>query len=205
MSRLRPLPRSFYRRDAKAVASDLLGRFLVRRWDDRRLVLKIVETEAYLGVDDRASHVWGGRRTPRTRYLFRAGGYAYVYFVYGMYHCLNAVAGGPDDGSAVLIRAGEAVEGAAAMRRNRGLQSEPRPGDLAGGPGKLCQALKIDLRLNGAPLDRGELRITTGEPVTPDEIAVGPRVGVAYARDAVDWPLRFAWRDNTEVSRPRPW
>ncbi len=205
MSRLRPLPRSFYRRDVKAVASDLLGRFLVRRWDDRRLVLKIVETEAYLGAEDRASHACGGRRTARTRSLFRAGGYAYVYFIYGMYYCLNAVAGSSDDGSAVLIRACEAIEGASTMRDNRRLQSEPRPGDLAGGPGKLCQALAIDLGLNGVALDRGELRITTGEPMTSDEIVAGPRVGVAYSGEASGWPLRFAWRGHPEVSRPHPW
>ncbi len=187
------------------MASDLLGRFLVRRWGRRRLVLKIVETEAYLGTEDRASHAWRGRRTRRTHNLFRAGGCAYVYFVYGMYHCLNAVTGGPDDGSAVLIRAGEAIDGVPTMRGNRGLGSEPGPGELAGGPAKLCQALAIDLRLNGAPLDRGELRITTGEPAMPAEIVTGPRIGVAYAGEAAAWPLRFACRGHRDVSRPHPW
>jgi DNA-3-methyladenine glycosylase len=167
--------------------------------------LRIVETEAYLGGEDRASHAWGGRRTARTGFLFRPGGFAYVYFIYGVHHCLNAVTGRADDGGAVLLRAGEAFEGATAMRRNRGLGRSPRPGDLAGGPGRLCQALAIDMSLNGVPLDRGELRITTGEPVTSDEIAVAPRVGVAYAGEAAGWPLRFAWRGHREVSRPQPW
>ncbi len=202
--RLVPLPAAFYRRDAEEVARDLLGRWLVREIDGARLALSIVETEAYLGAPDRASHAWGGRRTERNRSLYLAGGHAYVYFIYGMHHCLNAVTGRAEAGSAVLIRAGEPVAGEAAMAARRGLGRPPRPGDLAGGPGKLCRALGVDRALDGAALWRGELTIARGEPVAAEAIAAGPRIGVAYAGEAAAWPLRFAVRGNPHVSRPRP-
>ncbi|MFL6202275.1 MAG: DNA-3-methyladenine glycosylase [Thermoanaerobaculia bacterium] len=197
-SRFRPLPLSFYRRPAGEVARDLLGRWLVRELDGERLVLCIVETEAYLGAPDRASHAWGGRRTARNESLYLPGGYAYVYFIYGMHWCLNAVTGEKDTGGAVLIRAGEPVEGEERMAANRG-----RSRDLATGPGKLCQALGIDRGLDGHLLDRPPLTITRGEPVGEGEIVAGPRVGVDYAGEAAAWPLRFAVRGNPHVSRPR--
>jgi len=203
-----PLPPSFYRRPAAEVARDLLGRYLVRAVSgSERLILRIVEAEAYQGEGDRASHAHAGPVTPRSRRLFRHGGHAYVYLIYGMHHCLNAVTGGDDDGTAVLLRAGEPVEGAERMAANRGWADKPRgprPGDLAGGPGKLCQALGIDLALDGSPLWEGELVITAGEPVADEDVVRGSRVGVDYAGEATAWPLRFAVRGNRHVSRPRP-
>jgi DNA-3-methyladenine glycosylase len=205
MSELEPLSRSFYRRATEEVARDLLGRYLVRNLEGETLVLRLVETEAYLGAPDRASHAWDGRRTERTESLYLPGGHAYVYLIYGLHHCLNAVTGGTDLGSAVLLRAGEPVEGIETLRRLRGWRERRvRPGDLAGGPGKLCQALAIDRALDGVPLDEGELRITCGTAVGDDEVTAGPRVGVGYAGDAARWPLRFALRGNPHVSRPRP-
>jgi DNA-3-methyladenine glycosylase len=210
-SRFRPLPASFYRRETEAVARDLLGRYLVRRLpaadgstDEERLVLRLVETEAYLGAPDRASHAWAGRRTERNESLYLPGGHAYVYFIYGMHFCLNAVTGVADVGSAVLLRAGEPVEGAERMEVLRRWTKPPRPGDLAGGPGKLCQALGVGRSLDGVRLDRkdAELMITEGEPALPEEIAAGPRIGVDYAGEAAGWPLRFALRGNRHVSRP---
>lgn len=203
MAQHRSLPRSFFQRPAGEVAPDLLGHHLVRRLGRRSLILRIVETEAYLGASDRASHAWNDRRTQRTSVLFRRGGVAYVYFVYGMHYMLNVVTGGADDGSAVLIRAGEPVAGSEEMRLRRGLERAPRAGDLAGGPGKLCRALAIDSELNGAPLDSGPLILAEGSPPAPHEVAVGPRVGVAYAGAAADWLLRFAEEGNPHVSRPR--
>jgi DNA-3-methyladenine glycosylase len=197
------LPLSFYRRPAQEVARDLLGRWLVHELDGERLVLRLVETEAYLGAPDRASHAWGGRRTARNESLYLPGGHAYVYFIYGMHWCLNAVTGEKDTGGAVLIRAGEPVEGEERMAANRGWTKKPRPGDLAGGPGKLCRALGIDRALDGHLLDRPPLTITRGEPVWEEEIVAGPRVGVDYAGEAAAWPLRFAVRGNPHVSRPR--
>lgn len=116
VSLFRPLPLSFYRRPAETVARDLLGRYLVRELGGERLVLRLVETEAYLGAPDRASHAWGGRRTQRNESLYLPGGHAYVYLIYGMHYCLNAVTGKKDEGGAVLLRAGEPVEGAERMR-----------------------------------------------------------------------------------------
>jgi DNA-3-methyladenine glycosylase len=203
MGELTPLSAAFFRREAAEVAHDLLGRYLVRRSEGRRLVLRIVETEAYLGAADRASHAWGGRRTERTAALFRDGGCAYVYFVYGMHCMLNAVTGDRHDGSAVLIRAGEPVEGLDLMMRRRGVTGTA-DGRIAGGPAKLCQALGIGLELNGASLQRGALVVGEGIPVAGDRVVAGPRIGVAYAADHAAWPLRFAEAGNREVSRPRP-
>jgi len=211
-----PLPPELYRRPAREVARDLLGRYLVRYLPDgERLVLRLVETEAYQGEGDRASHAWAGPVTPRSRRLFREGGHAYVYLIYGMHHCLNAVAGGADDGQAVLLRAGEPVAGEERMRALRRLGPEEeagqerasarslRPGDLAGGPGRLCQALAVDRSFDGVPLWEGDLVIAHGEPVPDREVVRGPRVGVAYAGEAAEWPLRFAVRGHPHVSRPR--
>jgi DNA-3-methyladenine glycosylase len=206
VSRFRPLPLSFYRRPAETVARDLLGRYLVRvvrELGGERLVLRLVEVEAYLGEPDRASHAWGGRRTPRNESLYLPGGHAYVYFIYGMHWCLNAVTGKAESGGAVLLRAGEPVEGEERMIENRGWTRRPRPGDLAGGPGKLCQALAVDRALDGVLLNSSPLSITRGEPVAAEAVAAGPRIGVDYAGEAAAWPLRFAVRGNGHVSRPR--
>lgn len=205
MSSYRPLPRSFYQRSADEVAPDLLGRYLVRQLGDHRLELRIVETEAYMGAADRASHAWGGRRTPRNESLFKPGGVSYVYFIYGMYHCLNAVAGSAENGEAVLIRAGEPLLGIELMTEHRRLSRPPKPGDLAGGPGKLCQAMRIERSFDGQSLQRGPLRITRGEPVHSSSQVTGPRIGIDYAQEAVDWPLRFAVSQSHHVSKPYPW
>ena len=201
-----PLPRDFYQRSAREVAPDLLGRYLLRRLPDgEQLVLRLVEVEAYLGAEDRAAHAWGGRRTARNASLYLPGGHAYVYFIYGMHFCLNAVTGGTEHGGAVLLRAGEPLQGAALMERRRRLRRTPRPGDLAGGPGKLCQALAVDREQDGSSLlGDGPLTLTHGVPVARMRIALGPRIGVGYAGDAASWPLRFADRDSRHVSRPRP-
>lgn len=201
-----PLPVSFYRRPAEAVARDLLGRYLVRcREGSPRLVLRLVETEAYLGRGDAASHARNGPATERARRLFRDGGHAYVYLIYGVHHCLNVTAATADDGMAVLLRAGAVVEGEATMVARRSLGRAPRPGDVAGGPGKLCQALGVDRDHDGLPLWRpdGELILTAGEPVADRQVARGPRIGVDYAGEAATWPLRFAVAGHPEMSRPR--
>jgi DNA-3-methyladenine glycosylase len=199
---LTTLPPGFYRRPAEIVARDLLGRWVVRRLGADTLILRLVEVEAYLGAPDRASHAWNGRHTPRNASLYLAGGHAYVYFIYGIHWCLNAVTGDAGQGGAVLLRAGEPIAGEDVMRFNR-RRTAPRPGDLAGGPGKLCQALAVDRSFDGQPLDGELLRLTAGEPVAAAAVAAGPRIGVAYAGDAAAWPLRFAISGNLHVSRPR--
>ena len=203
MPSLRALPRRFYLRSPEIVARDLLGRCLVRRLGGERLVLRIVETEAYLGAGDRAAHTFGGRRTARVRSMYLGGGHAYVYGIYGMHCCLNVVCGERDSGTAVLLRAGEAVAGAERMAALRGLDGRRAPGAIAGGPGKLCAALAIDRALDGVSLRGDELWIAAGEPTPDDRVARGPRVGVAYAGAAARWPLRFAVAGHAEMSRPR--
>jgi DNA-3-methyladenine glycosylase len=204
MDRFRPLPLSFYRRPAETVARDLLGRYLVHELDEERLVLRLVETEAYLGAPDRASHAWGGRRTARNESLYLPGGHAYVYLIYGLHFCLNAVTGEADIGSAVLLRAGEPIEGEARMTENRGWTRKLRPGDLAGGPGKICQALGVGRELDGVHLDEPPLWIAEGAPVRKKEIVASSRIGVDYAGEAAAWPLRFSVRGNPHVSKPWP-
>jgi len=204
VSRLRPLPASFYRRPAETVARDLLGRYLIHEVDGERLTLRLVETEAYLGASDRASHAWGDRRTPRNESLYLVGGHAYVYLIYGLHYCLNAVTGDAGVGSAVLLRAGEPVEGEERMRENRGWPRVPKPGDLAGGPGKICQALAIGRDLDGVLLTGPPLYISRGEPVPEEDLVASSRIGVDYAGDAALWPLRFSVRGHRHVSKPWP-
>lgn len=200
-----PVPTASLRRPAERVARELLGATLVRRLDGEILSLRIVETEAYVGPEDRACHAFAGRRTARTEVMFLAGGHAYVYFVYGMHHCLNVVTGPAERGEAVLIRAGEPLEGAETMRRLRGLLDRaPRPGEIAGGPARLCQALAIDRTLDGVPFGTGELVLIRGRSIEERDVVRSPRVGVDYAGEAAAWALRFSVKGNLHVSRPRP-
>lgn len=199
---LKPLSVRFYRRDPETVARGLLGRYLVRRLRGEPLVLQIVETEAYLGEGDRASHAWTGKPTKRTSTLFRAGGCAYVYFVYGMHNMFNAVAGKAGVGGAVLVRSGEPVSGALTMRRLRGLGADRADREIANGPGKLCQALAIDRGYDGVALDSDRLWIGRGLPVGRSRVLEGPRVGIGYAGAAAAWPLRFGVAGSEFVSRP---
>ncbi len=167
------------------VAPDLLGRIVVRRLaDGTRLAARIVECEAYRH-DDPASHSLRGP-TPRNRVMFGPAGHLYVYFIYGMHHCLNVVTGRAGEGSAVLLRAAEPIEGLDEMRRRRGRDAVR---DLCAGPGRLCQALGVDRSLDGADLVRGrDIWIGAGEPVNVERVVSGPRVGI---RAGVDHPWRF--------------
>ena len=158
---------------------------------------RIVETEAYLGVDDRAAHAWRGI-TERTRVIFGPPGYAYVYFIYGMYECLNFVAEEVGKAGCVLIRALEPVAGIAAMRRRR--PAAKRTEDLASGPGKLTLALGITRKQNGADLTRSPLHVRSLQNEARFEIQVTPRIGITHC---ADWPLRFLIAGNGSVSKLR--
>jgi DNA-3-methyladenine glycosylase len=196
------LPRAFYTRaDVVAVARGLLGqRLVVRARNGTRVSGIIVETEAYRGPGDRASHAYGGRRTDRTETMYRMGGTAYVYFVYGMYYQFNVVTNVADVPHAVLVRALEPVEGLALMRRRRPRQPDQ---NLTSGPGKLCLALGIDRRLDGADLLGDRVWIEAGDSRVPAAaIACGPRIGIDYAEEWVARPWRFWIRHNPFVSRP---
>lgn len=194
------VPRAFYMHpDVVTVARRLLGtRLVVPAHDGRRVSGIIVETEAYRGPEDRASHAYGGRRTGRTETMYGRGGTAYVYFVYGMYHQFNVVTNAADVPHAVLVRALEPVEGIDLMRRRRG--GEPDR-NLTSGPGKLCVALGIDRRLDRADLLGRRVWIEPGRRVASAAIASGPRIGIDYAEDWVERPWRFWVRGNPFVSR----
>jgi DNA-3-methyladenine glycosylase len=194
----RRLPRSFFARPSPEVGPDLLGRILVRKVGDGTLLTaRIVEAEAYQ-EDDPASHSFRGR-TNRTEVMFGPPGHAYVYFTYGMHHCMNVVTGSTGEGSAVLLRAAEPLEGLEEMARRRGT-NDPRA--LCSGPGRLCQALGIDRAENGLDLVRGRLLwLLEGAPVAPSTISVGPRVGITSGTER---PWRFLVQGDRFVSPARP-
>jgi DNA-3-methyladenine glycosylase len=185
------LDRDFYARPAIEVARDCLGKILVRGGTAGR----IVETEAYLGTDDRAAHAWRGV-TNRTRVLFGPPGHAYVYFIYGMYECLNFVAEEEGKAGCVLIRALEPLAGIDSMRRRR--PAAKRLEDLASGPGKLTLALGITRKQNGADLTQSSLHVRQQPTEPPFDVSVTPRIGITHC---ADWPLRFFIAGNRFVSR----
>lgn len=187
------LPRGFYARPAIEVARGLLGKILVHGETSG----KIVETEAYLGRDDLAAHSARGI-TARTRVIFGPPGHAYVYFIYGMYECLNLVAEPVGEPGCVLIRALEPVAGVEIMQRRRPSAHTLR--DLTSGPGRLTLALGITRAQNGADVTRGPLTVRTGRRDDPFEIEATPRIGI---RHCADWPLRFVIKGNPFVSGGR--
>lgn len=196
-----PLPAQFYLRDAITVARSLLGQRLVSLVGEQRTSGLIVETEAYLGAADKAAHTYGGRNTRRNRTMWGAGGHAYVYLIYGLHHCVNVVAGHADDPVAVLIRALDPDEGLETMFTRRA--KARRPTDLCSGPAKLCQALGIDRSHDGVGLVEGSVLFVEGlrqRTLPRSKIVSGPRVGVGYAAEWADKPLRFWVRDNPHVS-----
>jgi DNA-3-methyladenine glycosylase len=200
MDLAKKLPREFYTRsNVLTVARELLGKLLVvPTGDGTRVSGIIVETEAYRGPQDRASHAYGGRRTKRTETMYGIGGTAYVYFVYGMYNQFNVVTNVPDIPHAVLVRALEPVEGIEIMRDRRHIHSDHQ---LTNGPGKLCIALGIDRTLDRADLTGDKVWLEQGRPVPRSKIASGPRIGIDYAEEWIDKPWRFWIKDNPFVSR----
>ena len=191
----------FYIRDTLTAARELVGCLLVRETAAGRLLCRITETEAYIGAVDKACHAYGGRRTPRTETLYAAPGTTYVYFIYGMHHCLNLVTEPEGTAAAVLIRGAEPLEGLDEIARRRfgmdyGDLTPARRRNLLNGPGKLCQGLAITRADNGLPPDNGSLYLCDSLPGWPDirgslTIAAGPRIGIDYAQEAVDFPWRF--------------
>ncbi|MHC4946934.1 MAG: DNA-3-methyladenine glycosylase [Planctomycetota bacterium] len=189
-----------FRDDPVTVARALLGQTLVRVLAGQRLAGRIVEVEAYLGAVDRAAHTWGGRRTPRNESMYLPGGHAYVYFTYGMHHCLNVVCGARDEGVAVLLRALEPAEGTEAMFARR--RAARRETDLCSGPARLTQALAIDRALDGIDLrTSGELFIERRSRPAGRRVVASPRVGVDYAGAWARRHLRFHLAGNPHCSR----
>jgi DNA-3-methyladenine glycosylase len=179
------LPRSFYERDTAVVAQELLGQWLVHRVAGHEYIGRIVETEAYVGPHDLASHSAKGL-TERTRPMFGPPGHAYVYLIYGIHHCMNVVTEPAGHGAAVLLRAVEPVREITGRTQ---------------GPGLLCKAMHIDRRLNAHDLLSAIFFITAPDPALPCPIVRRPRIGVDYAGDWAKKLLRFYIQDNPFVSR----
>ncbi|MGD8996703.1 MAG: DNA-3-methyladenine glycosylase [Anaerolineae bacterium] len=201
------LRREFFARDTLIVARDLLGQRLVRtlvsgeegRAGGKRVAGRIVELEAYIGEEDEASHASPGR-TRRNAPMYGPPGHAYVYLIYGMYHCFNVVTEREGFPAAILIRALEPLEGLEVMWERRGGRSDEQ---LTSGPGRLCEALSIDRRLNGADLCTSDacLFVEADEPVSDCQVAVGPRINVRGNEAALKAPWRFTIQGNRYVSR----
>ena len=184
---------SWLRDDVETAAKQLLGCYLERVINGQKVVVRIVETEAYHQTDA-ASHSYKGQ-TPRTAVMFGPAGHLYVYFTYGMHYCMNVVTGPEGEGSAVLIRAVEPVDGIEIIRNNRGNRSDR---ELTNGPAKVCQALAVDRGMNGHNLDAQPLRLVHKTLTAKEQIVQTTRIGISQATDV---PWRFYIADNPFVSK----
>lgn len=189
------LTREFYARDTLTVARELLGKYLVRIYNDEKLVCRITETEAYIGRCDKACHAYGYKRTSRTETLFAKPGTAYIYLIYGMYNCLNFVTEAEGEPAAVLIRSLDVVSGAQTITclrypKHTGNLTAYQRKNFLNGPGKLCKGLSLDRSLNGTDLTGDTLYVVNSGEI-PEHIQTGPRIGIDYAEEAVHFPWRF--------------
>ena len=189
------LPVAFFRRPTEVVAAELIGKVVVSTVGGLLTAGRIVETEAYLGYDDPASHGYRHRRNARNAALFGPPGIWYVYLSYGMHWCANLVCQRAGLASAVLLRALEPLEGLDVMRERRG---ELPDRQLCAGPGRLCQALGITRDLDGASMEEGPVVVLRGDRVTSGAISATPRIGITKA---ADWPLRFHLTGSPWTSR----
>ena len=200
------IDKEFYNRSAIDVANDLLGKVLVREVDGRILKGKIVETESYIGAIDKACHAYNGRRTKRTEVLYSDCGVAYVYFIYGLYHCFNVVTNEKDVAEAVLIRAIEPLnefDYISQVRYKKQFKelSKTQIKNLTNGPSKLCLAYLIDKDLNGDKLyEQGKIYLEESEE-NDFEIVKTKRIGIDYAEEAKDFLWRFYIKYNDFVSK----
>lgn len=186
--KLEEFPREFFRNDTAYVAREIIGAWFARRYRNQWYGARIVETEAYVGGNDAAAHSWKLRRTPRVEPMYKDGGHLYVFLVYGMHHCANIVTAPAEVPEAVLLRAGEGPEGT--------------PVKLLSGPGRFCAALGITTLSSGFDLlSDGDLRLFQGQSKS-DRIGISKRIGVDYAGEAADWPLRFFDGNSSAISGP---
>jgi len=196
--KIKKLTTAFYRqKDVVKIARELLGKMLVTEIDGVRTAGRIVETEAYAGVTDRASHAWNERRTNRTAVMYLPGGLAYVYLIYGIHYLFNVTTNVKDTPHAVLIRALEPVDGIADMKA-RFLHP---PANITAGPGNLSKALGIHTTLTGESLTGRKIWIEDAPPLPEEEIIASTRVGVAYAGEDAYLPYRFHIKNNKWVSK----
>jgi DNA-3-methyladenine glycosylase len=191
------LPQDFYFQDTKTVAKQLLGKILHVKISDQEYKARITEVEAYLGVEDPAAHTFGGRNTDRVRSMYLDGGHSYVYFIYGMYYCLNVVTQNKGIPEAVLIRGVQPLEAVPHLMKKKDFKTN--------GPGKLCKHYGITKAQDGLKLwkKNSELFISEDDhEVKKGGIVSVPRIGVDYAGDAAKWPLRYYLKNNLFISRP---
>lgn len=187
--------------DVVSLAKDLLGKVLYTKIGDEITAGIIVETEAYFGIKDKASHAYGGRRTNRTEIMYSAGGIAYVYLCYGMHHLFNVVTSGKDDPHAVLIRGVEPLVGIDIIEQRRNMPHTK--GAISAGPGSAAKALGIDKAFNAKNLTDDEIWIEDhGIRYAVEDIAATPRVGIAYAKEHALLPWRFFVKGSKYVSKP---
>ncbi|KAL6071158.1 putative 3-methyladenine DNA glycosylase [Balamuthia mandrillaris] len=207
------LDKSFYERDIVALSKALLGQILVRRVTIdgvvRRLAGRIVEVEAYCGGDDKGAHSYGGKVTKKNKSMFMPPGTAYIYRIYRIHHCFNISSEG--EGAATLVRALEPMEGLTWMRKHRQSANGAKAGtpmkdtNLCSGPGKICQAMLLDLAYDGVDLPTHEdLFLEEGPPVPEKNIVASPRINIDYAEEWATKPLRFSIKGNPHVSDPKP-
>ena len=191
----------FYLQDALKSAQNLLGKVLVRKIGELELRVRIVETEAYCGIQDKASHAYNNKRSKRTEPMFNKGGIAYIYLIYGLYHLFNVVVGREGDPQAVLIRAVEPLNSFELIKENRKIKSDNLEA-LTNGPGKLTEALEIDKSFNAYNLVNGEeIYIEVDQKDSGFEIAAAKRINIDYAEEYKDKNWRFYIKDNTFVSK----
>lgn len=194
-------PEYYLNNDVVAVAKDLLGKVLYTQVNGEITSGIIVETEAYFGIKDKASHAYGGRRTNRTEVMFAEGGKAYVYLCYGIHYLFNVITSIKDDPHAVLIRAIEPSTGKEIIEERRNMPFTKAA--ISSGPGSTAKALGIDLSFNSKDLNGAEIWIEDHHITYADEeIAAVPRVGIAYAKEHALLPWRFFVKGNKYVSKP---
>lgn len=200
------IEKDFYQKDALTVAKEILGDYLVRDVDGRKIKSIIVETESYIGASDKACHAYDYKRTERTKPLFEEGGIAYVYFIYGLYHCLNIVTNIKDEPEAVLIRAVEPIDNLdylSNVRFNKRYDelTKTQKKNLTNGPSKLCTALNITKKENYMEFYKEGSLYIESNPNKNFEIVETTRIGIDYAEEAKDFPWRFYIKDNMYVSK----
>ena len=193
------IERKFYMRDAVTVGKDILGKIIVKKTADGRMMSgRITEVEAYMGTTDKASHSYGGRRTKRTEVMYKEGGYSYVFLIYGMYECFNVTVGREGDPQAVLIRGVEPLENKNFMWEKRKVKKEK---DISNGPGKLTKALGITREDNGADLVASENLWLEDDGYKVKDIVETTRIGIDYAEEDALKPWRFYIKDSIFVSK----
>lgn len=193
------IERKFYMRDAVTVGKDILGKIIVKKTADGRIMSgRITEVEAYMGITDKASHSYGGRRTKRTEVMYKEGGYSYVFLIYGMYECFNVTVGREGDPQAVLIRGVEPLENKNFMWEKRKVKKEK---DISNGPGKLTKALGITREDNGADLVASENLWLEDDGYKVKDIVETTRIGIDYAEEDALKPWRFYIKDSIFVSK----